>query len=117
MQLIGDLEEICEARSAIQEAWREAAATVDIRSALRGSEPTQREALVKTELQKYEPPMAASRESVAEQARIMQQIRELHTEFMRLKPPQTEVDRLVQQFFDRCTSVRYHPRPSIVVQF
>ncbi len=106
MQLIGQLEDLCEARAAIQEAWREAAASIDIRGALRGSDPTHREALVKAELQKYDAPAAAARESVAEQARILQLIGEANAEFLRLKPPQTEVARVVQEFFDRCSSVR-----------
>lgn len=105
-QLIGELEDLCEARAAIQETWREAAASIDIRGALRGSDPMHREELVKLELQKYDGPVAAARESVAEQARILQLIGTVHAEFMQLKPPQTEVDRLVQEFFDRCNSVR-----------
>lgn len=105
-QLIGELEDLCEARAAMQEAWREAAASVDIRGALRGSDPMHREQLIKTELQKYDGPVATARESVAEQARILQLIGTAHAEFMQLKPAQTEVDRLVQEFFDRCTSVR-----------
>jgi len=56
----------------MQEAWREAAASVDIRGALRGSDPMHREQLIKTELQKYDGPVATARESVAEQARIIQ---------------------------------------------
>jgi hypothetical protein len=111
MQLIAQLEDLCEARAAIQEAWREAAASIDIRGALRGSDPTHREALVKVELQKYDAPAAAARESVADQARILQLISEAHTEFLQLKPPQTEVDRLVQEYFDRCSSVRPNIHP------
>lgn len=61
---------------------------------------------MKMELQKYDAPAAAARKSVTEQARILQAIGAAHAEFIRLKPPQNEVDRFVQQFFNRCTSVR-----------
>jgi hypothetical protein len=103
-QLLGELEDLVEARVGVQEAWLEAAASVDIRGALRGSDPAEREALAKAEMQKYDAPSAAARESLAEQGRILQLIGAAHEEFTRLKPPSTEVDRLVQEFFDRCAT-------------
>ena len=98
---LGELEDICEARDVIQTRWAEAAGSVDIRGALRGSDPAARETLARAEMEKYEPVAADFRQSVAEQQRILSLIATAHAEFISLKPPSTEVEKLVQEFFDK----------------
>jgi hypothetical protein len=95
--LLGELEDLCEARDAIQTRWAEAAGSVDIRGALRGSDPGAREALAQAELAKYEPVVGEFRASVAEQQRVLTLIVSAHAEFISLKPPSTEVETLKQE--------------------
>jgi len=109
--LLSSLDSLLDSRTqlAVQlDQRREQAASVEgVRSALRGSSHHSREGIVADELAKFEPVLKSIRENIDSESSVLSALRVAHNEFVRMKPPDTELDHQRKQFFeqlsDACT--------------